>query len=74
MRKACCGVRKVEPLNRALQGASAWIAGLRRDQSANRESMEFVSADHGRGLMKANPLFDWTRAEIAAFAARHGVP
>jgi phosphoadenosine phosphosulfate reductase len=74
MRKACCGVRKVEPLNRALQGASAWIAGLRRDQSANRESMEFASADHGRGLIKANPLFDWTRAEIAAFAARHGVP
>lgn len=74
MRKACCGVRKVEPLNRALAGANAWIAGLRRDQSANRESMEFVSADHGRELVKANPLFDWTRAEIAAFCAENGVP
>jgi phosphoadenosine phosphosulfate reductase len=74
LRKACCGVRKVEPLNRALAGASAWITGLRRDQSANRESMEFASADVGRGLVKANPLFDWTRPEIAAFTARHGVP
>ncbi len=74
MRKACCGVRKVEPLNRALDGAGAWIAGLRRDQSANRESMEFVSADHGRGLVKANPLFDWTRERIAAFCAENAVP
>ncbi|RIY02478.1 phosphoadenylyl-sulfate reductase [Aureimonas flava] len=74
MRKACCGVRKVEPLNRALAGASAWVAGLRRDQSANREGMDFVSADASRGLVKANPLFDWTRAEIAAFCTRNAVP
>ncbi|WP_279478922.1 phosphoadenylyl-sulfate reductase [Aureimonas sp. SK2] len=74
MRKACCGVRKVEPLNRALAGAAAWIAGLRRDQSANRESMEFVSADTTRGLVKANPLFDWTRERIATFCAENGVP
>ncbi|WP_182421974.1 phosphoadenylyl-sulfate reductase [Aureimonas sp. ME7] len=74
MRKACCGVRKVEPLNRALAGASAWIAGLRRDQSTNRETMDFVSLDIGRGLVKANPLFDWTRDEIAEFTARNGVP
>ncbi|WP_102961475.1 phosphoadenylyl-sulfate reductase [Mangrovicella endophytica] len=74
MRKACCGVRKVEPLGRALAGASAWIAGLRRDQSANRSDMAFVSYDRVRGLLKANPLFDWTRDAIVAFTDAAGVP
>jgi len=74
MRKSCCGVRKVEPLNRALQGASGWVAGLRRDQSANRESMDFVSYDHAHGVIKANPIFDWTREAIAAFNRENGVP
>lgn len=70
----CCGVRKVEPLRRALDGASAWITGLRGDQSANRESMAFVAYDPQRGLIKANPLFDLTRDEIARFNEEHGVP
>ncbi|ALN71693.1 phosphoadenylyl-sulfate reductase [Aureimonas sp. AU20] len=74
MRKACCGVRKVEPLGRALAGASGWITGLRRDQSANRERLDFVSFDGARGLIKANPLFDWTREEIRVFTADHEVP
>ncbi|GGE08042.1 phosphoadenosine phosphosulfate reductase [Aureimonas endophytica] len=73
-RKACCGVRKVEPLARALSGAEAWITGLRRDQSANREGMHFVGFDAGRGLLKANPLFDWTREEIRLFAEEEKVP
>lgn len=73
-RKACCGVRKVEPLARALAGAGGWITGLRRDQSANREGMEFVDFDAARGLIKANPLFDWTREEIRLFAEEAGVP
>ncbi|WP_019994408.1 phosphoadenylyl-sulfate reductase [Aureimonas ureilytica] len=74
MRKACCGVRKVEPLGRALSGASGWITGLRRDQSANRERLDFVSFDGARGLIKANPLFDWTREEIRVFTVDHAVP
>ena len=74
MRKNCCGVRKVEPLGRALRGASGWIAGLRRDQSANREGMDFASFDHAHGVIKANPIFDWTREAIAAFNAENGVP
>lgn len=74
MRKACCGVRKVEPLGRALAGADAWITGLRRGQSANREAMEFVGFDAARGLVKANPLFDWTREAIKAFTEEAGVP
>lgn len=74
MRKACCGVRKVEPLARALTGAAGWVTGLRRDQSANRSDMAFVSFDGARGLVKANPIFDWTRERIAAFAAAEKVP
>ena len=73
-RKACCGVRKVEPLARALKGAAGWITGLRRDQSLNRESMEFVGHDGARDLVKANPLFDWTRDRIKAFNEENGVP
>ncbi|KHJ53094.1 phosphoadenosine phosphosulfate reductase [Aureimonas altamirensis] len=74
MRKACCGVRKVEPLGRALNGAGAWVTGLRRDQSPNRERLDFVSFDAARGLVKANPLFDWTREDIRLFTERHDVP
>ncbi|KQT87443.1 phosphoadenylyl-sulfate reductase [Aurantimonas sp. Leaf443] len=73
-RKACCGVRKVEPLKRALDGAAGWITGLRADQSANREGMDFVSFDGQRRLIKANPIFDWSRARVADFTAREGVP
>ena len=74
MRKACCGVRKVEPLGRALHGAGAWVTGLRRDQSPNRERLDFVSFDAARGLVKANPLFDWTREDIRLFTEQHDVP
>jgi phosphoadenosine phosphosulfate reductase len=73
-RSACCCVRKVEPLGRALRGAAAWIAGLRADQSATRQSMDFVSYDPARDLLKANPLFDWSRERIAALTAAEGIP
>lgn len=73
-RKACCGVRKVEPLQRALRGAAAWVTGLRADQSAHRESLAFVSWDPGHGLVKANPLFDWSRDAVQAFVAEHAIP
>lgn len=73
-RQDCCGVRKVAPLGRALDGAAAWITGLRADQSATRGSMAFVTLDPARRLLKANPLLDWTRERAAAFAAEHDVP
>ena len=73
-RKNCSGVRKVEPLGRALAGAAGWITGLRRDQSANRSDMDYVAFDGARGLIKANPIFDWTRERIASFTAAEGVP
>ena len=73
-RAACCDVRKVEPLGRALAGARAWITGLRADQSAQRGGVALVEADRARGLLKLNPLFDWTREAVVAFAREHEVP
>lgn len=58
-RHACCGVRKLKPLARALDGASYWITGLRRGQSGNRATTPFAEADVERGLIKINPLADW---------------
>jgi thioredoxin-dependent adenylylsulfate APS reductase len=73
-RMACCDVRKVEPLARALAGAQGWITGLRADQSAARGSLGFVAADRERNLLKFNPLLDWSRQTAQDFAAAHQVP
>jgi phosphoadenosine phosphosulfate reductase len=73
-RAACCHVRKVEPLARALAGAQGWITGLRADQSAHRGGIAFVAADPQRSLLKLSPLADWTRAAVQDFAAAHDVP
>ncbi len=73
-RKACCNVRKVEPLGRALAGASAWVTGLRGDQSDHRQGLDFASFDAGRGLIKANPIFDWSRDRVAAFVEAEKIP
>jgi thioredoxin-dependent adenylylsulfate APS reductase len=73
-RLSCCHVRKVEPLNRALAGSRAWVTGLRRDQSQNRDQMNLLSADSGRQLLKLNPLFDWSREQVVDFTASHGIP
>jgi len=73
-RLACCHVRKVEPLNRALAGAAGWITGLRADQSAYRGEMALVEVDAERGVLKLNPLFDRTREAVLAFAKEHNVP
>lgn len=73
-RLACCAVRKVEPLARALDGAAAWVTGLRADQSGQRASVPFTAWDEERGLLKAAPLFDRTRSEVAAECEALGVP
>jgi thioredoxin-dependent adenylylsulfate APS reductase len=73
-RTACCHVRKVEPLNRALADAQAWIAGLRAEQSAYRHDMALVTAEVDRGLIKLNPLFDWTRDRLMTFVAANDIP
>jgi phosphoadenosine phosphosulfate reductase len=73
-RAACCNIRKVEPLGRALSDARGWIVGLRADQSAHRGRASLVIADRDRRLLKLSPLFDWRRADVLAFASQHRVP
>jgi len=66
-RHACCAVRKVEPLRRALAGAVAWITGLRADQSAERAAASFAIVAPRHRLIKVSPLFDWTRDQVVTF-------
>ena len=73
-RLACCEVRKVEPLGRALAGAAAWVTGLRADQSGKRAGTGLAGWDQERGLIKFAPLFDWTRERAAAACEELGVP
>lgn len=73
-RRACCAIRKVEPLGRALAGATAWVAGLRADQSVDRAETSFAAFDQHQGVLKVNPLFDWTRDQVFSFIREHGVP
>lgn len=73
-RHACCGVRKLKPLARALEGASFWITGLRRGQSGNRADTPFAEFDAERNLIKINPLADWDIDRIKAYVADHAVP
>lgn len=73
-RHACCNARKLEPLARALEGADLWITGLRRGQSSARSSVSFVEHDADRGLIKANPLADWTSDDVLAFVEANTVP
>ncbi len=73
-RKACCYVRKVEPLKRALTGKKAWITGMRRDQAVTRGSLEVSSFDADQGLQKFNPLLDWSNADVWAYIKQHDVP
>jgi phosphoadenosine phosphosulfate reductase len=73
-RHACCTVRKVEPLERALAGAAAWITGIRGDQSADRALLAAAAFDEARGLLKVSPLFDWSRERTLAFVRDHDVP
>lgn len=74
LRKACCFVRKIEPLGRAIAGALGWITGLRGDQSGHRSGMPFAEFDEGKGLIKASPLLDFSREAIADFCADNQVP
>lgn len=73
-RKACCHIRKVEPLKRALAGKGAWITGMRREQAASRGKLEASSFDADNGLQKFNPLLDWSEAEVWEYIRSHEVP
>lgn len=73
-RHACCGVRKLKPLARALEGAAVWVTGLRRGQSGNRADTPFAEFDAERRLIKVNPLADWDIDAINAYVGANDVP
>jgi phosphoadenosine phosphosulfate reductase len=73
-RKACCQVRKVEPLKRALAGKGAWITGMRREQAITRGNLEVSAYDADNGLQKFNPLLDWTNADVWEYIKNNDVP
>jgi phosphoadenosine phosphosulfate reductase len=74
LRKGCCQVRKVEPLQRALAGKKAWVTGLRAQQSGTRDSLPLRQFDAGNGLEKFSPLADWTEREVWAYIRANKVP
>jgi phosphoadenosine phosphosulfate reductase len=73
LRKACCGIRKLEPLSRMLDGRTAWVTGLRREQSNNRGEVPFSELDD-KGRTKWSPLADWSWADVWHYIATHKVP
>jgi phosphoadenosine phosphosulfate reductase len=73
LRKECCGIRKLEPLGRMLNGRTAWITGLRREQSANRAEVPDTELD-AQGRVKVNALADWSWADVWYFISTFAVP
>lgn len=74
LRKACCGIRKVEPLRRALNGKSAWITGQRREQAVSREELAAEEQDTVFGLVKFNPLVAWSLNDVWQVIREFDIP
>ena len=74
MRKECCRIRKVEPLNRALAGNKAWITGQRRTQSTTRAALDVQEQDEAHGMVKFNPLADWSEDDVWHYIRSNKVP
>ncbi|MDA8344385.1 MAG: phosphoadenylyl-sulfate reductase [Thermaerobacter sp.] len=70
----CCGIRKVEPLRRYLCAHDAWVTGIHRDQSPTRANAPRVAFDDSFGLVKLNPIVDWTMEDVRNYVAEHDVP
>ncbi len=74
-RKECCGIRKVQSLNRALGSLDAWITGLRGEQSVTRSGVRKIETDSPRkGLTKINPLVDWSSDQVWDYIKSNKVP
>lgn len=73
-RKLCCQIRKLGPLKRAFEGLEVWICGLRRDQSVTRHDMQRIEWDEANGLIKLNPLIDWSEQDVLEFIKSNGIP
>ena len=74
LRRECCRIRKIEPLNRAISGADAWLTGQRREQSATREELPFEEFDRNHQIAKFNPIYDWHEVDVWAYVEAHQVP
>ncbi|OHX18799.1 phosphoadenosine phosphosulfate reductase [Chromobacterium amazonense] len=74
LRQSCCAVRKLEPLKRALAGRSAWITGLRRQQSPTRQDLADKQYDADNKLWKFSPLLEWSEAEVWQYLKENQVP
>lgn len=74
MRKECCRIRKIEPLERALAGNKAWITGQRRAQSTTRAGLDVQEDDAARKMVKFNPLADWSEEDVWAYIHANTVP
>jgi len=74
LRKECCHIRKVVPLQKALKDAKIWITGLRAQQSDNRNGLEIVQWDEQNQLYKYNPLLHWNTDEVVHYLKQKGVP
>jgi phosphoadenosine phosphosulfate reductase len=74
MRKQCCGIRKVQPLKRALDGKKAWLTGMRRSQSVTRAELPVSEWDEDHGLQKFSPLTDWSNGNVWAYLRAYEVP
>lgn len=73
-RKECCHIRKIEPLQRALEGAACWITGIRADQSDNRQGMSAVEWDNTNSLIKFHPIYQWSLDEVKARIKADNIP
>lgn len=73
-RKLCCTIRKINPLKRALQGAQAWMTGLRSEQSVTRAGMNIVEWDEANHMMKINPLWNWSESMVWDYIKEHDIP
>lgn len=73
-RKECCFIRKVEPLQRALSNAKAWVTGLRRQQSVTRQSLPVIEFDEAHNIVKLNPLATWTELDVWNYVDQHNIP
>ncbi len=74
MRKECCRIRKVEPLNRALKGNRSWVTGQRRAQSSTRAELDVQEQDEAHDMIKFNPLADWSEEDVWHYIRSNNVP
>lgn len=74
LRKECCRIRKMEPLNRALTGKTSWVTGQRRAQSVTRAELNVQEHDAAHGMEKFNPLADWSEQDVWDYIRANDVP